>query len=232
MSELSVADAAQRLQVSPRRVRALLEGGHLNGRQIAGRWLVSLNDVERRQNAAPAAGRPLSPASAWHVLAVLAGIDDALATLPPPTRSRARARARELRHLEHAEAVRQWRSALRNRARQYLFYAHPSVLHEFLNQSKVIPSGISAAHEHGADLMVLGGAEGYVRAQDLPHLQERYALNPDAGADSNVRLHVVDGVGDWLFKHRPAPAAVVAADLIEHDEPRDQSAGAQLAAQL
>jgi hypothetical protein len=105
-------------------------------------------------------------------------------------------------------------------------------LQELLHDPKVVPSGISAAHDHGADLMVLGGAEGYVRSRDLPQLQKRYALNPDAGSDANVRLHVVDNAGEWLFRQRIAPAAVVAVDLIEHDEPRDHAAGAQLAARL
>jgi hypothetical protein len=80
--------------------------------------------------------------------------------------------------------------------------------------------------------MVVGGAEGYVRARHLATVAKRYALNPASAPDTNVRLHTVDTGADWLFRHRVAPAAVVAADLLDRDEPRDRTAGAKLAASL
>ena len=230
MSDLSVAEAAQCLQVSPRRVRALLEDGRLEGRQVAGRWLLSSRNVERRQQIAPQAGRPLSRASAWRVLAVVAHADDALGELAAPMRSRARARAAELRRCQPADIPRHWQLVLGSRARITEFYAHPSVLKDLLDDPKIVRSGISAAHDHGADLMVVGGAEGYIRSRDLPQLQARYALNPDSGAHANVRLHVVEGdEASWLFSQRVAPAAVVAADLVERETPRDRAAGVKLA---
>jgi excisionase family DNA binding protein len=233
MSDLSVTEAAQRLQVSPRRVRALLADGRLPGRQIAGRWLLSSGDVDRRQQAAPPPGRPLSAASAWHVLAVLARADDALRDLAPPARSRARARAAELRQCQPADLARRWQSALGSRARTCDFYAHPSILKALLDDPDVLRSGISAASDHGADLMVTGSAEGYLRSRDLPQLQARYALSPDAGAHANLRLHVTqDDDARWVFRRAAAPAAVVAADLLERETPRDQAAGAKLAARL
>jgi len=231
MTDLSVAEAAQCLQVSPRRVRALLEDGRLQGRQVAGRWLLSSRAVERRQQAAPPAGRPLSQASAWRVLAVLAHADDALRNLAAPVRSRARGRAAELRLRQPAEIARHWLSVLGGRAQVSEFYAHPSVLEELLDDPKVVRSGISAARDHGADLMVAGGAEGYIRSRDLPQLQARYALSPDAGVHANIRLHVVDDdEASWVFSRRVAPAAVVAADLVEREAPRDRAAGVKLAA--
>jgi excisionase family DNA binding protein len=96
VSDLSVAEAARRLQVSPRRVRALLADGRMEGRRVAGRWLVPSRAVDQRRQAAPASGRPLSQASAWHALAVLARADDSVARLPAPVRSRARGRAEAL----------------------------------------------------------------------------------------------------------------------------------------
>jgi len=236
MIDLSVAEAAQRLQVSPRRVRALLESGRLPGRQVAGRWLLPARAVEHRQRAAPASGRPLSAASAWHVLAVLAKEHDAISYLSAPARSRARSRARELRRMpEPAEMARQWQSALGRRARIRDFYAHPSVLEGLLSEPAIVRSGISAAREHGSELIVLGGAEGYVRSDDLPRLEAEYALNPyvDAPQSNNVRLHVVaDEQARWLFLRHVAPAAVVAADLMERDGPRDRAAGSRLASRL
>ena len=233
MGDLSVAEASQYLNVSPRRVRALLANGRLQGRQVAGRWLVSSDAVERRQEAAPPAGRPLSQASAWRVLAVLASADDALKRLSPPVRSRARARARDLLLDQPVEIAQQWRQALGNRASVREFYAHPSVLKDLLDDPEIVRSGISAAHDHGADLMVLGGAEGYIRSADLASMQARYALSPDAGPHTNVWLHVVeDDEARWLFDQRLAPAPVVAADLVERDTPRDRSAGVKLITQL
>lgn len=231
MRELSAAEAAQRLRVSPRRVRALLESGRLEGRRVAGRWLVSSDQVERRQSAPPAAGRPLSPAAAWHVLAVLSKAEEFLSGLAPPVRSRARARAAELRRQQPPDIAARWRSMLASRARISEFYAHPGVVRALLDDRRIVRSGISAAHDYGANLMVAGGAEGYIRSRDLPGISADYALNPEPGSRANVRLHVVeDDDGSWLFSQPAAPVAVVAADLMERDGPREQAAGATLAA--
>jgi excisionase family DNA binding protein len=237
MSDLSVAEAAQRLQVSPRRVRALLEDGRLQGRQVAGRWLLPSRAVDHRQRAAPASGRPLSPASAWHALAILAKADDAISHLPAPVRSRARGRAEALRNMPPSgeEVARRWQSALARRAEICEYYAHPSVLERLLDDPAVVRSGISAVGDHGAGLMVLSGAEGYVLSRDLPHLESLYALNPNIdAAQANVRVHLVadDRAAEWLFLHRVAPAAVVAADLVERDSSRDRAAGVKLACRL
>jgi hypothetical protein len=228
---MSANEAARRLQVSPRRVRALLESGGLPGRQIAGRWVVNSRAVEHRQDVSPSGGRPLSPASAWRALAVLARAEEEN-PLAPSARSRARRQAEELR--KRHGALGGWSSALRARASIADCHAHPGVLQRLLNDPAVVPSGISAAPEHGVPLMVSGAAEGYVRASDLESLQSRYALSQDDG-HANVRLHVVDdrqAVPVWIFRCPVAPAPVVAADLMERDAPRDRAAGAELAASL
>ncbi len=233
MNELSVAEAAEQLGVSARRVRALLEHGRLEGRQVGGRWLLPSDQVESRRAAAPAAGRPLSQAAAWGVIAVLANANDGLKDLSPQARSRARARAAKLRLLQPAEVAVCWRSALRRRARASGFYAHPGVIKALLDDPRVVRSGISAAHDHGANLMVMSGAEAYVRARDVPGLMSMYALNPEPGVHADVRLHIVeDGEASWLFRRSVAPAAVVAADLVERDNPRDRAAGLKLAARV
>jgi len=130
--------------------------------------------------------------------------------------------------------ARLWQSALGRRAQIREFYAHPSVLEGLLSEPAIVRSGISAAREHGSELMVLGGAEGYVRSDDLPRLEAEYALNPDVdAARSNVRLHVVeDEQARWLFLGDVAPAAVVAADLMEREGPRDRAAGSRVACRL
>jgi hypothetical protein len=150
----------------------------------------------------------------------------------PSARYLARRRAEELRRCDKAPS--RWSSALRARASVADFHVHPGVLQRLLADPAVVPSGISAAPEHGVPLMVSGAAEGYVRSSDLQSLRSKYALSPD-DARGNVRLHVVDdqqAAPAWIFGCPVAPAPVVAADLMERDAPRDRAAGAELAASL
>jgi hypothetical protein len=109
------------------------------------------------------------------------------------------------------------------------------VLEDLLADPRVVRSGISAAMDYNAGLVVAGSAEGYVRSSDAEDLTSDYSLNPDVGpAQANVLLHVVDDehAADWLFSCHVAPAAVVAADLAEREAPRDRAAGLNLAAML
>lgn len=233
MDDLSVAEAAQVLGVSARRVRALLESGQLPGRQVGGRWLLPSRAVEHRQEMPHKGGRPLSQASAWNTLAVLSGAEDSLDDLPAPARSRARSRARDLARPD--EIASNWPCVLANRARSGRFYGHPSVLDDLLADPRIVRSGISAAMDYSAGLVVAGNAEGYVRSSEIESLRSEYALNPDIGrAQANVLLHVVDDEQSarWLFDRQVAPLAVVAADLAEREAPRDRDAGLKLAARL
>ena len=233
MVDLSVAEAAQVLGVSARRVRALVESGHLPGRQVGGRWLLPSGAVDRRQEVRREGGRPLSPASAWNMLAVLSGAEDSLADLPAPARSRARSRARDLRRLDQIAG--KWPSSLASRAHNGRFYGHPSVLEDLLADPRIVRSGISAAVDYDAGIVVAASAEGYVRSGDLDDVRSDYALNPDVGqAQANVLLHIVhdEQAADWFFGRQVAPMAVVAADLAERDAPRDRDAGLKLAARL
>lgn len=233
MEDLSVAEAAKVLGVSARRIRALLENGHLPGRQVGGRWLLSSRDVEQRRRVPHEGGRPLSQASAWHILAVLSGAEDSLSELPAPARSRARSRARDIRKPGEIES--KWPRLLANRARSISFYGHPSVLADLLADPRLVRSGVSAAADHNAGLVAAGQAEGYVRSSDAQDLRAEYALNPGVDyAQANVTFHVVadEQASRWLFSHAVAPAAVVAADLAERAAPRDRAAGMNLAAKL
>jgi excisionase family DNA binding protein len=229
---VSVAEAAARLKVSPRRVRQLIKDGGLAGQRVGETWLVVADELESRLKSPPSSGRPLSSTSAWDVLAALSEVEDGLEPLSPSARSRARSRAKQLRRHSSSIDSNEWRSALRRRAQLHRFYAHPSVIADLINDRRVVRSGVSAAQYHGADLVVVGGAEGYVRASDLDGVMKQYALSAASKADANVWLRVVSEGGDWLFRHRVAPASVVAADLIERDGYRDHAAGVRLGAAL
>jgi excisionase family DNA binding protein len=233
VDDLSAAEAAQVLGISARRIRALLEGGHLPGRQVGGRWLLPSRAVERRREMPHEGGRPLSQASTWNILAVLSGAEDSLHDLPAPARSRARSRARDLREADQIAS--KWPSALANRAHSGRFYGHPSVLEDLLADPRVVRSGISAAMDYNAGLVAAGSAEGYVRSSDAESLRSDYALNPNVSpAQANVLLHVVrdEQATRWFFGCRVAPVAVVAADLAEREAHRDRDAGLKLAARL
>lgn len=232
MEYVSVAEAAARLEVSPRRVRQLLKDGGLAGHRVGETWLVVADELESRLKSPPSSGRPLSSTSAWDVLAALSEVEEGLEPLSPTARSRARSRAKQLRGHSSSIDSNEWRSALRRRAQLHRFYAHPSVIADLLADRRVVRSGVSAAQYHGADLVVLGGAEGYVRASDLDGVMSQYALSAASKADANVWLREVSEGGDWLFRYRVAPASVVAADLIERDGYRDHAAGVTLGAAL
>lgn len=66
MSKLSVPEAAERLGVSPARVRQRIDEGSLVAEKIGGRWLV---DLDASQSAPSPKGRPVSPSSVWWSLA-------------------------------------------------------------------------------------------------------------------------------------------------------------------
>lgn len=66
MSRLSVPQAAERLRVSPARVRQRIDDGSLVAEKIGGRWLV---DLDASSSAPVRLGRPVSPSSVWWSLA-------------------------------------------------------------------------------------------------------------------------------------------------------------------
>ena len=232
MEYMSVAEAAEELGVSSRRVRSLVESAQLAGRQVGGRWLIEREAVESRKRQQHPSGRPLSPSSAWHILAALSGEDEALRSLAAPVRSRAKQRANEL-----VEAVRSDPAgfgALASRADAQAFYGHPGIVRRILEEPRVVRSGVSALNAHDAGLAEGNEAECYVRAEDLSRLSAKYALQPSVDRHrANVIMHVVDEVpqaADWLFNRPVAPAPLVAADLADRPQARERDAARRLMA--
>lgn len=68
---LSVAEAAERLDVSARRVRQLIDRGELEADRVGRAWMVQRGSVERRRLQPSAVGRPLDSERVWS-LALLA----------------------------------------------------------------------------------------------------------------------------------------------------------------
>jgi hypothetical protein len=233
MDYLSVGEAAGQLGVSERRVRALLQSDQLAGRQVAGRWLVDERAVHARGELPHEGGRPLSQASAWSVLAALAGAEEVMSELPKSARSRARRRANEL--LRNEEIASRWPSAVASRAKSMVFYGHPAILANLLADPRVVRSGVSATRVHVGLVMGDGAAEGYVRSRDIEDLASGYGLDSNVDrSEANVLLHVVESeqAANWLFSRPEAPVAVVAADLAEREPSRERAVGLRLAAEL
>ncbi len=213
---MNVARAADVLDVSPRRVRQLLESGQLAGQQLGRSWVIDRGDIDRlRRNGA---GRPWSASSAWAVLELAAGHEPELS---PVERSRAR---RRLADHGLGGLVEQ----LRARADRREVYAHPSVLGRVALDDRAVRGGVSAAHEYHADLIVQDAAEVYVRAGDVVNLVDSYALDEDVDRP-NVILHVVDDEA-WPFDNSRQVASwpVVAVDLLDANDERSQRAGREL----
>lgn len=214
---LGVVEAAAELGVSARRVRQMLADGVLAGERVGRAWVIDSNDLRQVEHRRPEVGRPWSPVSAWAVLALADGENP---DLSPVERSRARKRL--------AQGLDAVVGRLSARAGLRRFYAHPSALDRLAEAPAVVRGGISAAAEHGADLVVVGGFEGYVRAGEADKLVAEFGLDDEAGRP-NVVLRVVD---DAVWPFRPgqvaAGRAVVAVDLLDADDPRSRRAGADL----
>lgn len=217
MSLVGVAEAASELGVSPRRVRQMLADGVLAGEQVGRAWVIDSEQLHRIALRRPPVGRPWNPASAWSVLALADGEEP---DLSPVERSRAKRRL--------AEGLERVAGRLAARADPRRFYAHPGVLDRLAEAPRIVRAGVSASAEHGVGLVVGDGFEGYVRAEELDKLVERFGLD-DQAARPNVLLRVVDGAA-WPFRRgqRAAGRAVVAVDLLESDDPRARRAGAEL----
>jgi len=89
--ELTVLEAAQRLDVSPRRVRALVERGQLPAVRRGSMWLTTSDAVDAFRRNSPGRGRPISAATAWSRISEIASSGDftALSTSRVALRARA-----------------------------------------------------------------------------------------------------------------------------------------------
>lgn len=205
---LSVGDAAARLGVVSSRVRALAQAGQLRGRKVGRQWVFFASEVDQWSSRRRAAGRPLSR---WASLGLLF----ALSGQSAPWLDRV-ARWKVL-HSQAAHDPDLLADRCRGRAERVERRAHPSDLPRILGEPGVARGGISAAADHGIDIIALGAIEVYVDHKGLKGLTSRYALV--SSDEPNVILHVVD-VADALKDRAVMPLAVAMVDMIESGEPR------------
>ncbi len=219
MDVLSVVEAAEYLEVSPRRVRRMLADGLLAGRQIGREWAIERRALESLRRHRGPVGRPWRASSAWAVLAIANGDGS---DLSPMDRSRARRRLAD-------QGLAGLAARLGARAKIGRFYGHPSVLEPLAAEPEVVRSGVSAASNHGADIVASDFLESYVPEARIAAIVNQYGLDPDAERP-NIILRVVDeAVWPFAPEMDMAPQSVVAVDLLEADDERSRRAGAELA---
>ncbi len=186
---LSVHDAAERLGLSDRRVRALIESGRLGARRVGRDWMIdpgALASVEGER----APGRPLSARSAWAEL---------LGERPAP-----RAEASMMRS--------------RYRARSERIELDGPVVAASIMDSVVRQGGWLAAMEFDRllDEDASKPRIAYVAASSFDHWCERHWLVPSS--DCRVIAHMVsDDVAEALLvsSDHYVPSRVAAVDLVE-----------------
>jgi excisionase family DNA binding protein len=216
MFYLGVADAAEELEVSPRRVRQLLAEGQLPGQRVGRSWAIDRADVEQLRRGG--VGRPWNAASAWAVLELAVGRNPELS---PVDRSRARKRLAD-------NGLAGLIGQVRSRSVRREMYAHPSALNRIRDEVEVVRGGVSALDEHNVDLIVRDEAEIYIKASQVAGLVDRYSLEPDADRPNLIVRVVGDEVWPFDEGERVAPWPVVAVDLLDAADERSRRAGLEL----
>jgi segregation and condensation protein B len=230
---LSIAEAARQLGVSRPRIYALLRAGQLESTLVAGNTRVTAASVQLRSDRDAPTGAPLSPSSAWAVLALAEGDPAMLSHLAGrlSAADRSRSRARLLANGLLALVPRLGRRAVVRR-----FSASDDHVAALISDRNIVLAGVSAAAAQGRALA--GGdrsparsdCDCYLSELSLADVVERYELEPDESGQVLVRAVREP----WPFppQLRLAPAVVVAVDLAESHVPALAAAGRVRLAEL
>lgn len=222
----SVAKAAHRVGVQPRRVRALLAAHEITGLRVGGAWLVEQDSVDRWAACGRKGGRPWNPANTWTALALLDGVaegDARLQVLASPATQR-----RIQKRLGPDPVITDLAALFRRRATAHRLSAHPSAVARLAADPRIVRTAASSAAEHQLDLVEVGRVEAYVAARSLVDVRDEYALEDDLGGERNVLLRVVPD--PWPFPPHTsvAGAAPVVLDLLDSADVRSTKAAVEL----
>ena len=206
----SSQDAAHRLGLSTRRVRALARAGGLKAHKIGSRWIFEPVSSARE----PRAGRPVSAAIGWAILALLSGARPD--GVHPSALSRLKRRMRDfewvLRSLQYGEA----------RAQVVRWRVLPADIPRILTQHGLVLTGLSAITGE-IDLVASSEeVDAYVSSDVIRTIERKFqpAKEPD---EPNLTLRVPNQ--PWILAFSRAPLAVVAADLLLGPDARAVRAG-------
>lgn len=214
---MTLADAAERLGVSPRQAQRLAATGVLTraaGTTVTSQSVVTVMALRPRRSRIT---RAWSEQTAWAALALLPGRDDLARGIGQAQVSRLRARLRDATPESLA-------ASLRNRASVHRYEAHPSALARLAAKVTAPSTGDDAgALTRSSTTRV----DGYVTTADLGPLTMDFALAPAFGSP-NVVLRASDH--PHLNVIAQASAALLGADLAESTDPRERSEGLRLLA--
>jgi excisionase family DNA binding protein len=206
----SSQDAANRLGLSARRVRALARAGRLKAHKIGSRWILEPVSAARE----PRAGRPVSASIGWAILALLSGARPA--GLHPSALSRLKRRLRDLewvlRSLQYGEA----------RARVVRWRVLPADIPKILAEYGLVLTGLSAITEEIDLLPSSGEVDAYVTSAVIRKIERQFQPAKEAG-QPNLTLRVPNQ--PWILAFSRAPLAVVSADLLLSPDARAVRAG-------
>ncbi len=210
MKYWSSSETARELGLTPQRVRALARAGRLNAQKIGGRWLV----VPVSPGARAPAGRPLSAAAAWAVLALMSG--------QRPDWIHTSAVSRLKRRILSPQWVIESLRQSEPRAQVVRWRALPTDIPKIMELSGIVPTGSSAV-AGDVDLVSPGDEiDAYVSREVLRTIDRRF--RPAKESDQpNLTLRVPNH--PWTLGFERAPLPVVAADLLQSREPRAARAG-------
>lgn len=214
---MPIPEVARELDVSERRVLALIHAGQLPASRIGRPWIVERRAVDEFLRMRRRHGRRLSQANAWALLVLLA--DEEPRWLRRDAVSRLRRYARDpewllavLRHSEpRSEKLSLWlpREDVSRLARYRLVRSALSA-EGALPQLDIIPR-----QDEPLDV--------YASPVVAHEIEKR--LSPERSSDSpNLIIRIP--ARSWVLQHGPeAPLSVVAADLLDHQDARVRRAG-------
>lgn len=208
---ITVAQAASRLGISPRRVRALAEQGTLSVADIAQHSLLISNESVLAYRARPrSAGRPLSPRMAFASLYLIAGLPTTWITPQERYRIHTMLKSTDARHLSET---------VRMRATRTCFWAHHSDIQTI--RRYIIPSGCTDQTAPTFQLESPSILEGYLSAAISASLMKRTFICENTSPTTLI-IHTANFLpphGDEM------PLSVCAADLAQSPDPRESNAG-------
>jgi excisionase family DNA binding protein len=213
-SKYSVTEAAERIGVSERRIRALIYSGQLHAERIGSNYIIDPEELAVFGRLDRSSGRPLSAKNAWALLAQLSGYPDAV-----PVSLRSSYRLRNLVE-QRSEDLVELLAHAQPRSESFSWQVLQSDLDQLADDDQLVRSGL-AAEDRSLDVSFQLGRDpldGYVDRKTLRALKRR--LRPVEDPHSSNLLLRVPLESVWILEHENAPTPVVAADLLKHRDAR------------
>lgn len=206
---VTVQEAAKELAIDPSRVRELIHAGDLPAERLGGRWVMSIENLERVRNRR--AGRPLAPRVAWGLAALADGAP--ADWLSAAQRSRLRARLRRGEPLEELAV------ACRRRAEVTLLRAPAAAAPRALAWPGAVPTGISAS---GHDLFAVGVAEIYLPDREVERVQQKLVATRVGIFDGATLIVRSSSACPFDLAERGVPRLAVCLDLFDAGDDRSR----------